>query len=402
LKKLVTRRHFPAALVVFAAVSLTACRSMPEYPLHSAQISLTPSASAGDPFPIEFNPAPGPSPTSPTPAPLPTQPPLPASPTPVPTQTHIPSPTPTPTPFLLRLTEDGCCTQPFWSPDGREVLFFDKPSPETPAGLWALEIDSGAQRLVTESAGIYSHDLSLAAFLVNGETVVENLSDGARNTIPNGGRAVFFSPSGVRLAWVAGSIGPPIDTAWREVSVSSVEGDFSTRVFGAYGGVLAGWSPAGQLLVSGRINLSDDRQTFWAVDPDGGIALELGRGFVLRGGLPSPGGTWLVYQALFSEHSEENGLWISNITSGLNIRLDLFGSYRWRDDERLLVFHANPGTGEHELWQVVASTGLSNQIRGLEGTGHKIGGGDWQVSPSGDRLVFVSAADYSLWILNLD
>jgi hypothetical protein len=38
----------------------------------------------------------------------------------------------------------------------------------------------------------------------------------------------------------------------------------------------------------------------------------------------------------------------------------------------------------------------------LEGTGHKVAGGDWQVSPSGDRLVFVSSLDYSLWLIEFE
>jgi hypothetical protein len=282
------------------------------------------------------------------------------------------------------------------------VLFFDKPSPDAPAGLWVIEVVTGARRLVTERAGIYSLDLDLAAFLVDGQTVIERLNDGARFPIPNGGRAVLFSPSGEKVAWVAGSIGPPVDTAWREIWVSTVEGNHPTKVFGAYGGVLAGWSRSGFLLVSGRINLTDNHQTFWAVGPDEGVGVELGKGFVLRGGLPSPVGDWLAYQALFSEEEEQNGLWISNINSGEKIKLDIFGSYRWRDNHRLLVFRPNPETGDHELWQVEVESGISTQMLGLEGTGHKIAGGDWQASPSGDRLIFVSTVDYSLWLLNLD
>jgi hypothetical protein len=282
------------------------------------------------------------------------------------------------------------------------VLFIDKPSPGSTAGLWALYIAGGPPRLVTEQVGLYSPDLELVAFLVNRETTIERLSDGTRYPIPNGGRAVSFSHSGDRLAWAAGSAGPPVDTAWREFWISDIAGSHPQNVWGAFGGVLSGWTPDGRLLVSGRLRLDDERQTFWAVDLEYGSGLELGTGFVVRGGLISPGGSWLAYQALFSDQPEENGLWLADLRLGDRFRLDLFGSYRWRDDQRLLVFSPDPLTGEHLLWQVVASTGQVTRLKGLEGTELRIAGGDWQVSPSGDHLVFVSAQDRSLWLLPLE
>ena len=38
---------------------------------------------------------------------------------------------------LTRLTEPGCCTQPWWSADGRRVLFIDRPAPDAPTGIYA-------------------------------------------------------------------------------------------------------------------------------------------------------------------------------------------------------------------------------------------------------------------------
>jgi hypothetical protein len=396
---------FKTAALVLPLLSMSACTSLERYPLLTTAPIETPTSSPGITssfFPVEQSPTQVPTQglsgiySALSITPTPTSPTLPA------TFTPQPSPTSTPAPTLRKISEDGCCTQPFWSPDGREVLFFDKPSPEAPAGLWGIEVETGTRRLITERAGIYSPDLTLAAFLVNGQTVIERLDDGVRFPILNGGRRVVFSPSGDRVAWVAGSTGPPIDLAWREIWVSSVEGDQPTMVFGAYRGVLAGWSRSGGLLVSGRLNLNDEHQTIWAVDPDGSHSLELGRGFILRGGLPSPRGDWLAYQALFSEDSGQNGLWISNVKSGENYRLELFGSYRWRDNQHLLVFSPNVETFEHELWQIEAGSGLSTRVGALEGTGHKVAGGDWQVSPSGDRLVFVSSLDYSLWLIEIE
>src|SRR5512137_750188 len=80
-----------------------------------------------------------------------------ATPTPAPTATHTATPQPTstprptltptatPTPPLTQLTSGGCCVNPGWSPDSRQVLFIDKPSEGDPAGIYAVDILTGAQ-----------------------------------------------------------------------------------------------------------------------------------------------------------------------------------------------------------------------------------------------------------------
>jgi hypothetical protein len=58
-----------------------------------------------------------------------------ATPTPIP---DTPAPSPTPGPVLRQMTTGGCCTQPFWSPDGTAIWFIDKP-PDLPSGVWAVD-----------------------------------------------------------------------------------------------------------------------------------------------------------------------------------------------------------------------------------------------------------------------
>lgn len=301
-----------------------------------------------------------------------------------------------------RLTSGGCCTQPFWSPDGQQVLYIDKPAPDAPAGVWGVDLQGNQPRLIIDQVGLFSPDLTLAAYLEEGQTVVARLADGARWFIPNEGRAVIFSSGGDQVAWQAGSVGPPIDTAWRETWVSQVDGGGARQVWGAYGGVLAGWTPGGQVLVSGRLRLDDDQQTIWMVDPADGRARELGRGFLLRGGLLSPGGSWLAYQVLFSANTEENGLWLSHLETGERRRLGMFGSYRWRDDGRLLVFVPGPQRQEPRLWEVEAASGRARLLPGMDGTGLRIAAGDWSVSPDGDWIAFVSAEDGNIWLIAVE
>ncbi|MEJ2148167.1 MAG: hypothetical protein P8Z40_01670, partial [Chloroflexota bacterium] len=70
-------------------------------------------------------------------------------------------PAPTATPFaptLVRLTDPGCCVQPFWSADGREVWFIDRPDADEPAALYGVDIQTGERRLLSEQIGLPSQD----------------------------------------------------------------------------------------------------------------------------------------------------------------------------------------------------------------------------------------------------
>ena len=73
-----------------------------------------------------------------------------------PTRTPTPTSTPTPAPALTQLTRNGCCVQPFFSPDGRQVLFIDKPNPNAAAGIYGLNLAQPPTQpaLVHETNGI--------------------------------------------------------------------------------------------------------------------------------------------------------------------------------------------------------------------------------------------------------
>ena len=328
-----------------------------------------------------------------TPLPAVTQPP--ASPTPPPT------PTPTPAPVLRQLTTDGCCVEPFWSPDGQRLLFLDRPSPDAATGLYEVNLMGGGIELYIERLGIYSPDMLLLAYPQGEQTIVERLADGERWVIPSGGRAVSFSPDGTQLAWTAGQSGPPFDTASREVWVSQVDGSQAHLLVQLYSGGFAGWFPDGRLLVSGRLDLNDPLPGLWAVSPQDGSQSLLARGERLRSVTISPGGSWLTYQMVFSVNLEENGIWLVDTHSGAKRRLDQFGAYRWRDDGHLLLIPLDTRQPLHQVWQIDAATGQAQPLTDPEVTPLKIANGDWSVSPDGTKIAYVSAADNNIWLLEL-
>lgn len=308
---------------------------------------------------------------------------------------------PTSPPSLRQLTSSGCCVNPFWSPDGAQVLFIDRPGADAPVGLWGVRLEAGDPELYTERLGLYSAGMQLMAYLEEGETIVEHLIGGQRWVIPNGGRSVLFSPDGSLVAWTVGAGRPPFDTSQGEVWASQVDGSQPRLVARLNGGGLAGWFPDGRLLLLGRTQPGDGTGVFMSVDSVGSDLREIARGHRLRSGLLSPNGSWLAYQAVFGDDPDENGLWIADTLTGERRRLDYFGAYRWRDDGRLLLIPQDFDSERHRLLQVEAASGAVVHLTDPAVTPFKVANGDWAVSPDGRYTAFVSADDGNFWSLTL-
>lgn len=316
--------------------------------------------------------------------------------------TSNPTPSPTPMPGLIQLTNNGCCVEPFWSPDGTRVLFLDKPSPNAPTGFWGVGLGGGEPTLYVDRLGLYSPDMSLLAYPQDGQTVVERLSDGQRWTIPNEGRAISFSPDGTLVAWTAGETGPPFDTPLRQVWISSFDGTQPRQAAQVIGGGFSGWFPDGRILVSGKMDASEPLPGLWAVSLQDGGYTRLASGERLRGVSLSPGGSWLIYQKVFDPDPGLNGIWLVNTKNGETRRLELFGGYRWQDDQHLLLIPLDVSQANHRLWQVDAATGVALPLTDLAALPFKVANGDWSVSPDGKKIAFVSALDRNIWLIDLE
>lgn len=320
--------------------------------------------------------------------------------------TPITSPSPTPAPALRRLTTGGCCVDPFWSADGQQLLYIDRPSPEAPAGLWGVSAQGSEPQFITERLGIYSHDMLLRAFPQDGATHIEDLASGEKWILPNGGRAVSFSPDKAWLAWTAGQTGPPFNTARRDIWISRVDGSQDRQVFSSIRAGFDGWFPDGRILVSGLVEGPASEQALWALSPDQTqdgqpILVELGRGARIRQARISPNGEWVAYITTFSADPAQDGLWLANSRTGERRRLDTFGGYQWRDDQRLLIVPLDLSQPMHRLLQVEAPSGQVQPLSDPSITPFRIANGDWSVSPDGQMIAFVSADDGNIWILEL-
>jgi hypothetical protein len=182
-------------------IGLSAC-SGAERPAPSPTAPVAIAALPSEPTNTPGPPLPNPT-LTPTDAPTAT-PTRTATPTPAPTLTPTSTPTPTAAPTPVRLTAGGCCTQPFWSPDSRQVRFIDRPGSGSPVGIWGVSVDApgDAPVLVTERV---EESLARGDYLVEaggGTTTIRRLSDGKSWPVNAArGRNVLLSPDQQRIAW---------------------------------------------------------------------------------------------------------------------------------------------------------------------------------------------------------
>jgi Tol biopolymer transport system component len=85
-------------------------------------------------------------------------------------------------------------------------------------------------------------------------------------------------------------------------------------------------------------------------------------------------------------------------------KLPFFGSYRWRDSERLIYIPFDLDATEHNFYEYNVRTGQSHALF-PGGTNLIIANSDWRISPDGSKIAFVAGKDTALdgiWVLELD
>ena len=196
----------------------------------------------------------------PRPSSTPTQTPEPTA-TPTAPATATPTASPTPTPELplqaVQLTDGGCCTQPFWSPDSQQVRFIDQPAADKPVGIWGVSVAEplAAPQFVTDRL---EESTASPRYLIEtgGDvTVIERRSDGQRWTVPAGGRNVFISPDETRIAWAVSNVDAPSSQQVTTLWLANLDGSEAQQIATLPRGGLSGWINDDTLLISRRDSL---------------------------------------------------------------------------------------------------------------------------------------------------
>jgi Tol biopolymer transport system component len=297
--------------------------------------------------------------------------------------------------------------QPFFSPDGSRVLYLDRPTPDAPVGLWSVLTNRplSEPELISERLGPFSRDLSLAAALQNGRTIVERFSDGARWTINNGGRQISFSPDARSIVWTVQEEVGGFDVRRSDIWAANFDGTQARRIAMRFGGGSLSWFPdSRRILLGGKARRNDETATLSILNIADGSVRDLIPIERLRSPALSPGGKWLAYFVGQARDSSQDGMYLLNLEQpdATPQRLNFFGAYRWRDANRLLYVPLTLDAPSNELWQIdVPSMEARKLIAPSGDSPFKIANGDWDVSRDGSKLVFLSARDRNIWLAAL-
>ncbi len=314
-----------------------------------------------------------------------------------------PSPTPN-IPTLVPLTDPGCCVGAFWSPDGSEVRFIDRPDATGQTGIYGVDLVSGELRLVSQRVGILSPDGRYLAYLNRDYlTVVVDIGEDRSWIIPNGGREVFFSPSSRWLAWSEVARTGVYGNERTTIYISGIDGRDARELVELNEGRIMGWLDDDRLLLLGREPGAPMYSGLFSLSVVDGSRVDLVQKQRLSAVRIAPGGEWVSYVAMFSPLGpQEDGLWIVKTNDGaIRHHLPVVGSARWRDVSHLLIIPIEPSAPAHRLIQFDISTGMVDSLTDPSTFPFRVSAGEWSVSPTGDYVVFLSAEDQALWLFDL-
>ncbi len=320
--------------------------------------------------------------------------------------TSPPMPTPTPLPELTQLTHGGCCTQPFWSQDSRQVMYLDKPDANSPTGIYAVNVETGGPaKLVTERIASYTPDMRYAISYDGSFTVLERLADHLQWRINTGRRGILLSPDRLNVIWNLTAQTYPFENRRTSVMLSQLgDGGQVTaprRVTELLRGSALAWVGNGRLLMSGRIKSDSLTVTLFVYDLASGNTTNLASSERLRSISVAPGGQWVAYTIAFDTQPENNGTWVIRTDGESPVKLPLFGSFQWRGPARMILVPLEENAASHRVYEYDGGSGTVSPLTDPAVTVFKIANGDWALSPDGRMIVFVNAADSNLWMLRL-
>jgi hypothetical protein len=297
------------------------------------------------------------------------------------------------------ISSAGCCVAPVWNKDSSRILFLDKPD-ANPAAMYSLDA-SGLIAAKKEFSSVVRLSPSEKYAVLNGSTtILERLSTGERVRIP--ATTVTFSPTEQQIAWTVSSESQRFDTVQTMVFVANLVTSprfkiANTRaVVVLYGGGLSGWLNEQELLLNGKTKAATRDRELIRLDLRTKNQKVFSSALNFRGISIAPKGQTVLYYVAFDSKTK-NGLFALNTQSGATKRLSWFGSYRWRDVNRI-VFIPMQNAKTHVLleWDF-----RIQKQRVLVDLKTKVAVDDWQIAPNGSSVVFVDAATRAIQVVDL-
>ncbi len=322
-------------------------------------------------------------------------------PTDIPTATPIPSPTRVPA-QLIQLLSDTCCASPSWYSDSETILFIDKPNADARTGLYAVRIDEpNKSELWNDRIAFYTREFDYAQIPEQAGTRLIRTRDGKEIRVRNGGRQVQFSPDRTRILWTETRETFPIENRLTNVMLAPI--DFDGQGVGEAQRVTqvlrggASWLDNNRLLMNRRLSRESNESMTYVFDMTTNAETEIFTAERSRLTTVSRNGSWIAYVIVNDKDVARNGLWVERTDGTDEKKVELFGAAQWRDGSRLFIAPFEMNAPTHAFHEYNAETGETRRLTPPSAP-FKIASGDWSVSPDGNKIVFVNAADNNLWL----
>jgi Peptidase family M23 len=303
---------------------------------------------------------------------------------------------------LHQLTQPGCCSLAWWSPDSRSVRFWDGPEGEL-AGIIDVKIDGATQRASQsiDSTPVVSPDGQYEVRWNGGRVTVVRTSDQKTWPLLTGSAWPRPSPGSTRLLWqyasadnVPGTTPPPTD-----VWIANPDGSSLIQVVQQRGGS-ARWLDDDRILLNRREGLTNvSVLSIYSISTRQMQPLLSAKN--MRGVSISPGGQYLMYYLAFQDEAATSGIYLLETAQGaIPVKMPFFGGWRWRDSKSVLYIPYEPGK-PMSLVLYDVTTRTPQPLTDPAAQPLEIANGDWSVSPDGQRVEFWNAKDSALWLLTL-
>ncbi|OLV17926.1 hypothetical protein [Deinococcus marmoris] len=290
-----------------------------------------------------------------------------------------------------------CCPGTVWTPDSKALLFLDGPPARASTGFYEVAATGGEVTRRFSSIAYFSPKLRWAVRPGSGEaTVLERLADGKRFTLPTFGADVTWNDAEDGLAYTRSDTSGNYDRRATRVYVADAFGS-PRNVATLYGGGVSGWVDDTTLLLSGKSAPGNRDRELFTLNTRSGAKKTLRTALGFRGISLSPDGARVLYTISF-DSAARNGLWLQSTAGSTPTEINDYGAYRWRDAGRFLLMPLKTDGDAHVLRQYTVSLNGWNTLGDL---GDQVRQGDWNVSPDGKLLNFLSAKDGNVWVLTL-
>lgn len=285
-----------------------------------------------------------------------------------------------------------------WAADSQAVLFIDKPTADAPGGIYQVTLDAPNKSVLwSERVAFYTPQFDYAQIPEQAGTRLIRVSDGSEVRIKNGGRQVLLSPDRTRIVWSETRDTFPTENRVTNVMLANIDGSNPKQILQVLRGGVTAWLGNDRLLMNGRASRSTQDTTVFVYNLKDGSRTDIVTALRLRVTVASRDGSWIAYTIVDDQDATRNGLWVVRSDGRDPKKLDMFGPLQWIDGSRFVYVPFDVNAPSHSFWEYDAETGESRRLTPKDQP-FKIAGGDWSVSPDGNKVVFVNAADMNLWV----